>query len=63
MGADLIDPGGVGTGGVPADAVFDDMVERRRAMHRDPELAFDEHHTTAMVRDTWRASRSPKRCG
>jgi amidohydrolase len=35
----------------PADAVFDDMVDKRRALHRRPELAFAEHETTAMIRD------------
>jgi amidohydrolase len=35
----------------PADAVFDDMVDKRRALHRRPELAFAEHGTTAMIRD------------
>src|SRR5580658_9978181 len=38
-------------GAAPADAVFDDMVDRRRALHRRPELAFAEHETTAMIRD------------
>ena len=38
-------------GTAPADAVFDDMVDRRRALHRRPELAFAEHETTAMIRD------------
>jgi metal-dependent amidase/aminoacylase/carboxypeptidase family protein len=38
-------------GPAPADAVFDDMVDRRRALHRRPELAFAEHETTAMIRD------------
>jgi amidohydrolase len=38
-------------GPAPADAVFDDMVDRRRALHRRPELAFAEHGTTAMIRD------------
>jgi amidohydrolase len=38
-------------GPAPADAVFDDMVDRRRALHRRPELAFEEHATTAMIRD------------
>jgi amidohydrolase len=35
----------------PADAVFDEMVDKRRALHRRPELAFAEHGTTAMIRD------------
>ncbi|HVT42000.1 MAG TPA: M20 family metallopeptidase [Acidimicrobiales bacterium] len=35
----------------PADTVFDDMVDRRRTLHRRPELAFEEHETTAMIRD------------
>jgi amidohydrolase len=34
----------------PADVVFDDMVDKRRALHRHPELAFEEHETTAMIR-------------
>ena len=38
-------------GAAPADGVFDDMVDRRRALHRRPELAFAEHETTAMIRD------------
>jgi amidohydrolase len=38
-------------GSAPADAVFDDMVDKRRAVHRRPELAFAEHDTTAMIRD------------
>jgi amidohydrolase len=33
------------------EAVFDDMVDRRRAVHRHPELAFEEHATTALIRD------------
>lgn len=38
-------------GPAPADAVFDDMVDKRRELHRRPELAFEEHDTTAMIRD------------
>ena len=38
-------------GAAPADAVFDDMVDKRRALHRRPELAFAEYETTAMIRD------------
>jgi len=38
-------------GTAPADAVFDDMVDTRRALHRRPELAFAEHETTAIIRD------------
>jgi amidohydrolase len=38
-------------GPTPADAVFDDMVDKRRALHSRPELAFAEHETTAMIRD------------
>jgi len=34
------------------DAVFDDMVDWRRAVHRQPELAFVEHATTGLIRDT-----------
>jgi amidohydrolase len=38
-------------GAAPADAVFDDMVDIRHALHRRPELAFAEHDTTALIRD------------
>ncbi len=34
-----------------ADPVFDDMVDKRRAVHRRPELSFAEHDTTALIRD------------
>ena len=37
-------------GASPADGVFDEMVDLRREIHRQPELAFDEHLTTAMIR-------------
>ncbi len=37
-------------GPAPAEAVFDDMVDVRRALHRRPELAFAEHETTAVIR-------------
>ncbi len=42
--ADLLGP-------TPADGVFDEMVDRRRTLHRRPELAFAEHETTALIRD------------
>jgi amidohydrolase len=37
-------------GASPADGVFDEMVDLRREVHRQPELAFDEHLTTALIR-------------
>ena len=37
-------------GPAPAESVFDDMVDMRRALHRKPELAFAEHETTALIR-------------
>jgi amidohydrolase len=38
-------------GAAPGDAVYDEMVDLRRSVHRHPELAFAEHDTTALVRD------------
>ncbi len=32
-------------------AVYDEMVDTRRAVHRRPELAFNEYATTALIRD------------
>jgi amidohydrolase len=37
-------------GSAAIDAVFDEMVDRRRALHRQPELSFAEHATTALIR-------------
>jgi len=42
-------------GTAPADAVYDEMVDLRREVHRRPELAFAEHHTTGLIRDHMRA--------
>jgi amidohydrolase len=38
-------------GPAPADAVYDEMVDLRRAVHRRPELAFAEHQTTRLIFD------------
>ncbi len=38
-------------GTAPGDAVYDEMVDLRREVHRLPELAFAEHHTTGIIRD------------
>ena len=35
----------------PGDAVYDDMVDWRRQLHRRPELSFAEHDTTTLIRD------------
>ena len=52
MGSNSVDAAAVTLlGPSPADSVFDDMVDRRRSVHRHPELAFAEHGTTAMIRD------------
>lgn len=44
-------PGSTLFGPSPGDGVFDQMVDLRRTVHRRPELAFDEHGTTALIRD------------
>jgi amidohydrolase len=44
MPPDLVGPQSI-------EAVFDEMVDHRRSVHRRPELAFAEHHTTALIRD------------
>jgi len=40
---------------VAVDAVYDEMVDTRRAIHRQPELAFEEHATTALIRSRMEA--------
>jgi amidohydrolase len=37
-------------GSAAIDAVYDEMVDRRHAVHRHPELSFAEHATTALIR-------------
>jgi amidohydrolase len=38
-------------GSAAVDAVFDEMVDVRRALHRRPELSMAEHFTTGVIRD------------
>ena len=45
--SDLLDP----LEAAPGDAVYDEMVDLRRSVHRHPELSFAEHDTTALVHD------------
>ncbi len=44
----------------PGDAVYDEMVDLRRAVDRRPELAFAEHHTTTLIRDDMAALGIPE---
>ena len=36
------------------DAAFDEAVDTRRALHRNPELSWEEHATTALIRERMR---------
>jgi amidohydrolase len=38
-------------GAAPGDAVFDEMVDIRREVHRHPELSMEEHATSALITD------------
>ena len=42
-------------GAVPADAVFDEMVDVRHALHRRPELSMEERFATGVIRDHMKA--------
>ncbi len=47
-------------GPAPGDAVYDEMVDLRHEVHRRPELAFAEHHTTGLIRDHMAALEIPE---